>query len=213
MTRLVTIKTSGFPTHQTIWSWPMLLSKDLCSDWLDPTDLRLWLGDLWHRLARPEKLFCRLLFIHIPFKSGLTEYNYFVEPWPQFFTQKWCLRAAQECTEGAKYLKLVSIRKFIFQTTVSKCLIWATPLWDLEKLARCANTTKLDSVNSETDAKEDTTIKSVKIILNVKKRDALKDIQKCAETSKGQESVGTTTIVPTNTLFRKKNMMAKMKLN
>ena len=58
-----------------------------------------------------------------------------------------------------------------------------------------------------------TTIKSVKISITVKKMDALEDIQKSAETSKSQESVGTTTIVPTNTLFMKTNMITKMKLN
>ena len=64
----------------------------------------------------------------------------------------------------------------------------------------CANTTKLDSVNSETGVEANTLVKSVETRINVKKISAMKDIQKFAGTSVIQESVGTTTIVPTNTL-------------
>ena len=49
-----------------IWSWPLLWSMDLCSDWLNHTDLLLWLGDLWLRQARPKPTLCGLLQCHSP---------------------------------------------------------------------------------------------------------------------------------------------------
>ena len=81
----------------------------------------------------------------------------------------------------------------------------------MEKLARCVNTTNLDFVNSEINVEADTIMKSVETTRIVKKISAIKDIQTFAGTSANQEIVGTTKIVPTNTLFRISNVMIKRK--
>ena len=105
-----------------------------------------------------------------------------------------------QITRANIYQNYLLIRKFLFQTAFSKCLIWATLLWDWKKLARCVNTTKQDSAYSEKDVEAFTTMNSVETKIIVMKIIAIKDIQKFAGKSISQEIVGTTQIVPTNTL-------------